>query len=224
MPIPSNIVRLNVNASIAGGEQMVHTFHAIQQGALASATEVPDIQLMANNMAARWLEMMSTVFANASFAQLLGPQTTYQSVNTYALDTNGRATRQATAPIPQPDNRGFGDGCLPNEVALALTLNTARAGRTGRGRVFLGGLSRPSINIEGRYTPGATSVIAQAFSGMFSALSREGDSEVYCGVLSRQSSTFNKIVSVGAGDVPDVQRRRRNGLREVYDVRAVTMA
>lgn len=188
---------------------MVHTFHVA--GALVgtswTALAAPlSVQDAASKAADAWntnLAAQATAWATS---------TTFRGCTATLLDSAGRAAEVAES-VPATPSSGSGTGVLPTEVAAACTLRTSRAGRSYRGRVFLGGFSSNVVNSStGRfhttYLGQAQGVVLQFLRAMRTA----GYTPV---VLSTTRSEATPVTAVDLGDVFDVQRRRRNGLGEV---------
>jgi hypothetical protein len=108
---------------------------------------------------------------------------------------------------------------LPNEVALCVTLRTALAGRSFRGRVYLGGFGVVSSDAAGQIATGLNSVAALFMTGVISDLLA---SSITMAVLSRPrpagpggvppayAGALTPIVSAVTRDTLwDSQRRRK---------------
>lgn len=213
MAVPTGTRRFNITASIAGGEIMVHTLHA--------ASSAEDLQVATNRMVTAWSDMITTAVGGDAPQQNLANTTIYQSVDAYVLDSAGHATQQATAQFPAGTIAGVSNSILPNEVAMCLSLITAVPGRTARGRLFMGGLAASTLTSAGRFKPGVCDTFAHSFAGFVYGLSAPGPGGIVLAVLSKTAGRLNNITSVKVGDVPDVQRRRRNRLFESYSSRPV---
>jgi len=109
---------------------------------------------------------------------------------------------------------------LPTECALVVSLRTANAGRSGRGRMYLPALGTNEVLGDGRCTSGATDDISQASATYLGPLTI--GAETYTAVVaSTTKELLQPILFTRVGDVFDVQRRRRNQIAEVYAQDAV---
>lgn len=101
---------------------------------------------------------------------------------------------------------------LPAEVALVVSLRTALANRTGRGRFYL---PQPAVNandVDGNLTTAAQDIIVDSLSAAWTTSNAAGESPV---VYSRTARATRTITTFNVGDVFDVQTRRTNNLTEV---------
>jgi hypothetical protein len=81
----------------------------------------------------------------------------------------------------------------------------------------MGGLSAAVLDPNGRFTTSSCQVMARGFRDFVQAMNNEPDVGGRVYVLSRTSVTANAVSEVRVGNVPDVQRRRRNKLVEQYE-------
>lgn len=105
---------------------------------------------------------------------------------------------------------------LPSETAVCLSLVTASAGRSGRGRCYLPGPARDQINEDGRVLAAFQSDVADAAQAMGNDIN---DATHFLAVASQTTAGIQPVTRVRVGDVFDVQRRRRDALIEDYEVR-----
>lgn len=98
---------------------------------------------------------------------------------------------------------------LPHEVACAITLRGAAPTRKQRGRFYLPPLAN-STTVNGRYSNATITRLADAAKLLLDSLAGAG----FVPVIYHPDHTGTTIVTVGCGDVPDSQRRRRNKLVE----------
>lgn len=109
---------------------------------------------------------------------------------------------------------------MPLEVAMVATLDTSRAGATGRGRVFLPYPGTVPIDtLTKRSDDALTGAIATAVSGLIHDLNTMGDNKV--SVVSSKGY-LTPVNQVRVGRVPDVLRSRRRDQPEGYKIVAVT--
>lgn len=106
---------------------------------------------------------------------------------------------------------------LPHEVAHAVSLRTAVATRSGRGRFYLPPMAVGQL-LNGRLTAATVTALVPAAAGMIDSLQANG--VVPC-LVNRTTHALTTINQVDVGDVPDAQRRRRGALIEARTSQAV---
>ena len=99
---------------------------------------------------------------------------------------------------------------LPHEVAVAVTMRGAAPIRKNRGRFYLPPPSTATIT-NGRLSTASYTLIANGAALFVNTLQGAG----FTPVVYHADKTGTPVVTVGCGDVPDSQRRRRNKLVEV---------
>lgn len=216
MPVPAGVARVNVTATLAEGEQMVHAMHfRIAPNFQPPVGAAALMETLADRVAEVWSQMIAG-FTGATFSSLgsmLANTTVYNTVDAYELDAQGRALSQGQAAIV--NGAGISSNTpLPSEVALVGTLLSGFPGRTARGRIYLGGFTTSTVAATGRATPATTERVARNLA-QFLASMTAGDQGFDAIVLSKTTTSVREIIRVTCGDVFDVQRRRRNKLREV---------
>lgn len=105
---------------------------------------------------------------------------------------------------------------LPNNVALAISLHTALGGRSGRGRIYLMGLSGNVVSAPNAITNTTAGLMRDALNAWMGQVT--GGTTYSFGVLSkwhnkacRAAAVFNAITSVSVDTTTDSQRRRLPG-------------
>lgn len=218
MPIPAGAVRVTINGAYSNGEVLTHTLHLSPSGDPNGDEPSVIADQAARRVRDRWVALLGRQF----FSSALMGTLTYTSVQAYSLDALGHAVAQAQANF-DPGMSGHGSGVvLPNQVAMCVTLRTNTAGRTGRGRMYLGGLSGSVLTNTGRFDKGACASMAAEFATFAVDLRTPGASGPAGGhrfdlcVASPKASALRVVTGIAIGDVPDVQRRRRDRLVEAY--------
>ena len=122
---------------------------------------------------------------------------------------------------------------LPNQCAVVVSLITARAGRTGRGRIYLPAMKSPAIlsgRIGASFVTSLVATLKTMFDGINTDVHTATDASNFLAVQSSVASAEPGVWTVGAptgymgaritqikvGDVVDDQRRRRASIREAY--------
>lgn len=101
---------------------------------------------------------------------------------------------------------------LPFQVAVVISLRTALATRSGRGRFYLPPLGVTMVD-DGRVSAAAIAILDNAWTDFFDAMNTGGLTVV---VRNRTSHVSTVVTSARVGNVFDTQRRRRNKLIETY--------
>lgn len=121
---------------------------------------------------------------------------------------------------------GTGDATLPAQLAVAVSLGTARPGASYRGRVYLPATGLPCTN--GRLPAAAAQELATAFLAWMQQVSGAAGSlggflaETLTPVVaSNTKGVLTPVTSVRVGNRFDSQRRRSEGEKEIYSVAAV---
>lgn len=126
---------------------------------------------------------------------------------------------QGMAPVNNTVAGGVGTGTgdrLPNQIAICLTVRTARAGKAFRGRNYWPGLSETASGPGGTLTAGAHTSIAAFATGYLTAVNRSGCNLVVLhrplygidGSITVPGTIENATQVVLRDDVLDTQRRR----------------
>lgn len=116
---------------------------------------------------------------------------------------------------------------LPASVALCLTLRTAKAGRSFRGRFYLGGFSEAQNDTSGLALPAAAAAAVSFVEDMADALGALGLS---LGVLSRPSNATTVLKRTGYPDGSQEEEvlwsspQRAGGIEDVTLIASRTLA
>lgn len=135
-------------------------------------------------------------------------------VSTYGYQGTGPAAAAGQAQI-SPGRQGSGTIDCPFQVARVISLLTGLPGARNRGRIYVPALSAgPSITGKSNPVPGYLA----AWKVIFDQVATEwtGSAPIELGVYSASNDTVTPVTQLRAGDVLDTQRRRRDGLSEVY--------
>ena len=100
---------------------------------------------------------------------------------------------------------------LPAEVALVVSLRTALANRTGRGRFYLPQPAGTILAADGNVDPTAQQAIVDALTFAWTTANGAGEAPV---VYSTTARATRDITSFDVGDILDVQTRRTNSLTQ----------
>jgi hypothetical protein len=125
--------------SLPGGTVGMNVLGAIKQAAIPG-------QALANTLGAS----IKASVASSGWAPHISEQIALQTVGVRDLSTANQLEYLDTSP-PAPGTAV--DDPLPGEVALVITLRTAKAGQSGRGRVYLLGLTEVANLSSGQADP-----------------------------------------------------------------------
>jgi len=210
MAIPAGVTRVSLKGAFVGGDVFDTSFWV--RGAVITS----DAQ--ANSFAAS----VATVFAThaAEMLFLLDNASAYQGVTVYHYPTGGpSATFVGVATIPA--GTGTGAGHQPHQVCLVMTMLTAFAGRSNRGRMYW---PATGLNLDGGLQVNSTvlATILTGVSGFIEAINTTL-SPAHVVVVSTKLGAYNDVVQVKMDSAPDIQRRRANHLVvETVAVAAIT--
>jgi len=121
----------------------------------------------------------------------------------------------ATASAAYSRGGTAGGNSLPAEVSVVLSLRTALAGASYRGRMYLPPPTITQCSSAGRLVAGDLTTMVTQWSNALIAMNADV-TYTSCDVVvrSRKNASEEAVTSVDIGDVFDAQRRRRNALTE----------
>lgn len=224
MGVPDNVVRANIRATVGGSEEIVHTLHF--QRVNTTVPGGPSLQEIAEKIVTEWTSVIQDAQGTGqTLAVRLRNDLRYVSVNTYSLSPAGLATGQAEA-LFGPGVGGSSPGLpLPPDVAVVASLRTGLPGRSKRGRLYLGGFVESSLAAGGRLNESLRDTIGQALASFGQDMKMAppaGNDTLNWTVLSRTTTSTQKITLIRVGDIFDTQRRRDNKLSETFSQNSIT--
>jgi hypothetical protein len=183
------------------------------------------MQAYANFAADCWRLAWKTPNGNGLYIyDVNGKDATFDGVTLRMVNILGVTLYQAEGSPIQPTVQHTAQG-YPNQLALAVTLITPRAGRSGKGRIFLPN-TLPLMAANGQADNTQTLGIANTMAVLINWLGGGADfpgtvpepPTLYpIAVQSRTKDVEGLAVTrVAVGSVVDTIRGRRNKLREVY--------
>lgn len=169
-----------------------------------------DLQEWAEDVAA--LSVAATYIGNLK--NLLSENTALTNVRAALYDDEGHLAAYADAPVA--GFTGTGEQTAPSTTAVALSLYSAVAGRSTRGRLFVPALAIPLDGDTGRIPIASCSLFAGEMASWMTAIqdSSPASWEAVLGVWSKKLGTGIQVTSIRCGDVPDSMRRRKDALDE----------
>ncbi len=167
-----------------------------------------------------------------NLAALISPEVRLTNVRVAVVEDTGRVRRDAAGAFVQVDRAfvvaGLGGPVLPPQVAMAVTMDTTRPGRTGRGRFYIPGPTLGAL-ADGRLTTASQGNFADRaktfVDGVNTAAVALGGARVCVasgGSVKEGLPPATYLVNqVRVGRVADTIRSRRNDLNEEYTKRPV---
>jgi hypothetical protein len=129
------------------------------------------------------------------------------------LETQGEAVR-STASV------GTGTAALPFQTAMCISLRSQVGGASGRGRLYVPATGVTLTTASLRPSDAVVLAAATDMAGWLLSIEQFIDVRLpganSLTIWSRKLQAANKVVSIQAGNVLDVQRRRRDTLIETY--------
>jgi hypothetical protein len=214
MTYVDRLYRCNIVASIPGGEQIVNTVWMRKASFVFQDTDAQEIGDQVRNAWAALITAGSGGFTTG-LAVFMGTDVQWTGVSTYRVNELGRSTQQAESPFAA-NVKGSAGSMLPPQLAVCVTLLTNRPGRSGRGRLFLGGISTGLLTPQGRLTVANRDGISARMAAFYKAVRDTPNNPDVARpvVVSPTATDANNITKVSVGDVPDTIRSRRNKLVE----------
>jgi hypothetical protein len=186
------LYKITIPVSLNAGETTQHGFH------VTSTTDLADVT---SALADAFVSGIGTITAFKSLfpgGQTWGPafvQQIDQTTGKVVATAFGTATFTATG----------GTTGLPQQCAEVITMRTALAGPSFRGRMYLPPVTITALGAGGILVTANVTTILNAYANAFIALIADGGSP---GVWSDTHKTFTPITQVEVDNIIDTQRRR----------------
>lgn len=206
MPYSRSFLRHQLRWLLPGGELATCNVAWALDSSIVSVSDA-EVDALADKGVAYWGDLAGSYSDEMSYA---GSNVYWVGVDGHIVETFERAV----TPIPGD----VGAHMLPHEVAIAVTLRTASASRSGRGRFYLPPVATGAVTTGGRLDASARPAIA-GFSATY--LSEDTGTGLFSVVASGTTGALRPVTECQVGDVFDSQRRRRDQLVEVRSTVAV---
>lgn len=199
------------------------TYQLISRGALQSAeafqygATVTGSGSIADASTAA-LDANTAMFAATDFDDVFHTGTVWNDILVNLIPDNGAGPVIDSAIVSFSDAGADSNGTLPTQCAICISLQTSLAGSRNRGRFYLPPPGVQSLTTAGRLDSGALTGLSNGLTAWKNSLIGDGFTLV---VLSRSEGAQTVVTNLRIGNVIDTQRRRRNGLSEVYTSVAV---
>lgn len=203
MPIPTGYSRNTIYGHLSGGEVFNMSLW-VSEAPLDQAAAQTQAQALATALS----NNITTPATGASAPNaVMLSDSGYDGVRVYSYtQAGGKASFIGDASVNKVGTAT--SNILPNQLALAITLQTSVAGRRAKGRIYMPYLSSPlqvGGNIQVATAGGWAKFWAQLIHDWNAAVAPGK-----VGVLSQTYGTFQPITSVKVDTRLDVQRRRAN--------------
>lgn len=229
LPLAYRTTRVTISGTFGGGVEEWST--GFWFGAENEDAALPD-QATADGIKAAWIAF----FTNNSSGISPNWQTTLVKLSSHGTDGKSDANDTIYSNV-SPAVSGTIGTTFPPQVSLAVTLaGSAARGLASKGRMYLPGVGL-GIDGTGKTNPGATQALSDRFKIFLDAVNALPHNNVVVlashGQLTKNldgewipkvggyGPVTKAVRSIKVGNVYDTQRRRRNGLTESYEVRAL---
>jgi hypothetical protein len=220
-------ILLTVHGTLPGGEVWTCGLRTYNAPTFLSTSSGAALAAAAAN---RWMTFRNS--RSDLFANLTGKCATVDGVTLRELDVNGLTVTQYEG-VPTTALTVSTEGqSAANQNALAVTLLTTRAGRTGKGRIYLPCLNQQGMFTNGQLLPGVITAVAASVKTLLDGINTDIATHFGSALkLAVQSPTAAKawfddnsladyngavITAFKIGTAVDTQRRRRSSLTEAY--------
>jgi len=142
----------------------------------------------------------------------------WKEVRVSAINANGTVVNGASVGTFTSGLASGSAQTMPPQVALVSSLVTGGRGPRNRGRLYI------PAHAPGTSTGMVVSSVQQTTvnnAAKTAILAFNGITGIRCAVVSRTHATYSDVVLVKVGNQLDTQRRRREGVKEVYTSLAV---
>lgn len=196
MGIPAGVTRVTLSGTLGTSEVWATSYY--QTGSSAALTTDANA---ASQMA---VPLFNTAVAHIE--DILNNTDAITALDLYYYDGGTSAVAHGHASFNRP---GASVSSHPKQIALCMTLKSALATRSGRGRMFFPATGI-ALGSNGLATPTPVDQLVDAWGDWFNELH---DGTAPAVVVSQLTTSTHEVTSVSADYVPDTQRRRRNKLR-----------
>jgi hypothetical protein len=161
---------------------------------------------------------INAITIGAGILDMMGSQTFLTGCRVESRSRSGVLEAQAEAPRGSPV-AGSGGATHPNQLAVVASLRSGFPGGQGRGRLYFPATGTSLVPSTARIATSSVSGFVAAVKTLLSGIetaitTTAGPTDLV--IWSRTGTAFHAVTGIRAGDVPDVQRRRRDALAEVY--------
>lgn len=213
------INRVHINGSLASGQEEWSTSFACVTALGETVDDPQDLTQWATDAHA---EFAAGTGWPGDLRSLIGVSSTVDNIRIYHyadLQANANAVGQSTGAAIA----GSGSAAVPLPTSLVFTLQTARPGKSYRGRMYWPFLTQ-TIQSNGKINTSSVTLGSRAtsFGQMLEAICAQSPLlGMVPMVASKTANAVTLVTSIRVGDVPDTQRRRRDNLVESFGTAAL---
>lgn len=207
----ADLLRVSIGGQMPGGEQWsVNPCFAFPAGGA----------VVTYNDALAFATAVSGVTTPTNLLTMNVPGVTFATFRVEARTKAGDLEAQAEVALSSPGN-STGSSGHPFQTSMVTSLRTINGTARGRGRLYWPATAVPLTSSSLRVSSGDVSAkltaIKTYLSGVATALSgATDDPDVVLAVWSRSNEALYGVNQILAGDILDVQRRRRDRVKETY--------
>jgi hypothetical protein len=177
------------------GQTVENVVHFVNDG-----PDEPDLSLVANTIATTWLDQIRDIVPNeTTFTQITVRNRNQPGLAPYVLAINlqGRSSTIES---------------MPPFVCFLAKFQTATAGRTGRGRMYLSSPNHGHVS-QGRLNPTVYAFVSGKLNNLLAAFGPNGSTYLQLVVTSRTNfNAIKPVINITLDPIPRVQRRRNIGV------------
>lgn len=218
VPFPADVQRITIFGDLPGGETWGTGFWIM--GATPDSNEQANAQA---ELIAGACNSADPSGAARITKPIWGSTTHMKGVRVLAYTAGGTtADFQGEYLFPTPV-AGTGVSYMPNQNAIVLTLHTAHAGRSYRGRMYLPFTTGGLLNNDGQFISATLDAIVEGWRLFFSDWNTSGVNGDIA-VVSATKSHAQKVTHVSMNSRLDTQRRRAKSQAATKNVSGVLSA
>jgi hypothetical protein len=192
----NDVHRFSCVGTHLGTEVAIITLHARETSGIAEVAALANI--IRTDLITPLAAQQSTAFR-------------WDSIQVITDNTTPRRSYEYTTGFPVAGGNAGGDE-LPHQVAMVVTLKTAYAGRSYRGRVYLPALTEAQFT-AGLFTAACVTAVNSCFTTLLGHIGSSGtDTDWRLVVWSEKLQTANNVTQVVVRNNPGVIRKRRIGV------------
>lgn len=211
MAIPNDYLKISLTGTISGGGTWSTGFHS--RADRGTAWSLTDIQSLTNGLVTPATTWWTAVKAQVTSAM------SWTGVKVYVYPSGGGPAYGVASASVTPSAGSLASGGGPLLQSMCVSLLSATAGRSARGRMYLP--CTALISSSGYFASAVVDANVNATAALMTAINAQ-DWTAYsavshkCCVVSQKVPAEYDIVTVRADNKPDTQHRREDALNASY--------
>lgn len=206
---PANLVKIVLYGTLTGGEIWETGFWMTDTGVNSAETATAQAHVIAGTLNSEDDSGAMRITA----IRIWDLEVKWVGVRCYGYNGGPTATWVGDFPLDAPRQGQAPGGPLPHQVCACMTLLTGLAGRSQRGRMYLPATG-VSLDSGGQMTHPSIDPVVASWAKAFTDINASDAGKIV--VYSRTRQATHQVRSVRIDSVPDIQRRRANGLQANY--------